>query len=221
MIITVVRHLEPEPYSHSCPDVDRPLSQAGVSSASSLLDNVSAALSYRNPTHPMMAMYGYGYVSPYARCVSTASLIRSAVGDSWSWYETPLLRESPHISQRDTIRRKALSKEESIFDLRDRVSRFLTMIHDSVSPVLIVTHGDVVNAFRWCIEGLSLRQFRDLFDYPDNFVPFGVAWTFDTSARTAERRVLGSTEPDKVVEIGNPFLGGSKSYDMTRAEFVG
>lgn len=217
--ITVVRHLEPLPLIVGGNDIDRELSAQGIADAESLLANVKAAVD-SDDVHPYLRKYGEGMSSPYARCLSTAKLIKDAVDTSWRWFEIPELRESAHREQKVTLRNKTLTHEESTFDLHDRVARFLKMIHQTVTPRLIVTHGDVVNAFRWCIEGMTLRQYRDLFNDPDNFVPFGCAWTFDTDKRIAERRVLGSTTPDKVVDFNNNFHGGSDGYRTTYTDFA-
>lgn len=218
MILTVVRHLEPVPFdatANPINDIDRPLSAAGAESGVELLSNV---LAVRIPRAGFEGIYGNGYVSPYARCRQTAATLASATHHDWRWYEVPELRESAHGAQVSRLRNKVLVNEESSFELRDRVSRFMSMVHGSVHPVLVVTHGDVVNAFRWVIEGLTLSQYRELYDDPDNYVPFGVSWAFDTKARTAQRRLLGDTEPDKVVEIRNRFHHGADSYRMVPAE---
>jgi len=216
MLITVVRHLEPVPVSpvaDPITDIDRPLSDAGVDAGASLLANVQApAVEYGSIAWG--GSYGAGYVSPYARCLHTATLIASAVSPEWKWYEVPELRESAHAPQVSRLRNKMLVAEESVFELRDRVARFMSLVHDAAYPVLAVTHGDVVNAFRWVIEGLTLRGYRALYDDPDNFVPFGVAWSFNTDTRIAERRVLGDTSPDKVVDIRNRFHFGADSYRL-------
>lgn len=217
--ITVVRHLEPLPIIVGGNDIDRELSAQGIADAESLLANVKAAVD-SDDVHPYLRKYGEGMSSPYARCLSTAKLIKDAVDTSWRWFEVPELRESAHREQKVTLRNKTLTHEESTFDLHDRVARFLKMIHQPVTPRLIVTHGDVVNAFRWCIEGMSLRQYRELFTDPDNFVPFGCAWTFDIDKNVAERRVLGSTTPDKVVEFSSNFYSGSDRYRSCYADFV-
>lgn len=220
MIITVVRHLEPVPLYPNVNagfDIDRPLSDAGKASGDDLLRNVLAA-GKDVPSIGYDGVYGNGYVSPYARCRQTAALLTSATHHPFRWYEVPELRESAHAPQVSRLRNKLLVGEESTFELRDRVARFMSMMHDPVFPALVVTHGDVVNAFRWVIEGLTLAEYRALYDDPDNFVPFGCAWTFDTAKRTAERRLLGDTEPDVVREIRNRFAHGSDSYRLTLAE---
>lgn len=220
MIITVVRHLEPVPLYPNVDagfDIDRPLSDAGKASGGALLDNVLAA--GRNIYKTAFdGVYGNGYVSPYARCRQTAALLTSATHHPFRWYETPELRESAHAPQVSHLRNKLLVNEESTFELRDRVARFMEMVHDPVYPVLVVTHGDVVNAFRWVIEGLTLEEYRALYADPDNFVPFGCAWTFDTAKRTAERRLLGDTDPDKVREMCNRFDHGKDSYRLVPAQ---
>ena len=219
----MVRHLEPVPVSpvaDPITDIDRPLSEVGADAGVSLLANVrSAAEGYRSSAWG--STYGAGYVSPYVRCLQTASAIAPAVSPEWRWYEVPELRESAHDPQVSRLRNKLLVSEESTFELRDRVARFMTLVHGATYPVLVVTHGDVVNAFRWVIEGLTLREYRELYDDPDNFVPFGTVWAFDTDTRVAERRVLGDTEPDKVVEIRNRFHFGADSYRLTEARLDG
>jgi broad specificity phosphatase PhoE len=80
---------------------------------------------------------------------------------------------------------------ESAFDLRDRVMRFLDFVHDvPCVRVIAVTHGDVLNAFRWCLEGLSLSEFRDLFRDKTNFIPFGCALTWDNGRNTMTKSTL-------------------------------
>lgn len=223
MLITVVRHLEPVPVSpvaDPITDIDRPLSEAGVASGETLLANVRAA-AVASGRLPWGNAYGTGYVSPYVRCRQTAALIAPAVSPSWRWYEVPELRESAHAPQVSHLRHKLLVGEESTFELRDRVARFMSLVHNSTYPALVVTHGDAVNAFRWVIEGLTLREYRALYDDPDNFVPFGAAWSFNTETRVAERRVLGDTTPDKAVEMKNRFAHGADSYRLTLAELGG
>ena len=220
MLITVVRHLEPVPVSSVADpitDIDRPLSDAGVEAGESLLANVRAAAEEYGRL-PWGNAYGTGYTSPYVRCRQTATLIATAVSPEWRWHEVPELRESAHAPQVSRLRRKLLVNEESTFELRDRVARFMSLVHGATYPVLVVTHGDVVNAFRWVIEGMTFAQYREMYDDPDNFVPFGAAWSFNTDTRVAERRVLGDTSPDKVVEMNNRFAHGADSYRLTLAE---
>ena len=146
MLITVVRHLEPSPLDRdadSISDIDRPLSAAGVESGEALLDNVHSAVAHV-PSLGFGGAYGNGYVSPYARCRQSAVLLSSATHHPFRWYEVPELRESAHAAQVSRLRNKVLVNEESSFELRDRVSRFMTLVHDSVFPSLVVTHGDVV-----------------------------------------------------------------------------
>lgn len=217
MILTVVRHLEPLPVvgaADPLTDLDRPLSREGAAQGDALLRNVRAACP---DDAPWGRAYGAGYVSPYARCRQTAALIADAVDHGARWYEVPELRESAHAAQVSRLRTKMLVNEESSFELRDRVARLMSMVHESTYPVLVVTHGDVVNAFRWVVEGRTLAQYRALYDDPDNYVPFGVAWTFDTVARTAERRLLRDTSPDKMVGIRNTFAHGADSYRIVPA----
>lgn len=220
MLITVVRHLEPVPVSSVADpitDIDRPLSDAGVASGESLMANVRVAAEVHGRL-PWGDAYGTGYTSPYARCLQTAALVASAVSPEWRWHEVPELRESAHAPQVSRLRNKLLVNEESTFELRDRVARFMSLVHGATYPVLVVTHGDVVNAFRWVIEGLTLQEYRALYDDPDNFVPFGAAWSFNTDTRVAERRVLGDTSPDKITEVKNRFAHGADSYRLTLAE---
>jgi len=223
MLITVARHLEPVPFAEGgdpLTDLDRPLSEEGRDGGKSLLENVGeAAKEYRSSAWG--GSYGAGYVSPYVRCRQTASLIAPAVSPEWRWYESPELRESAHAPQVSRLRGKLFAHEESAFELRDRVARFMALVHDATHPILVVTHGDVVNAFRWVLEGLTLREYLALYEDPDNFVPFGVAWSFNTDTRVAERRVLGDTTPDKAVEMKNRFAHGEDSYRLTLAELGG
>ena len=108
-----------------------------------------------------------------------------------------------------TLRRKPLVTPESTFDLRDRVSRFLEMVHSKHDAVLVVTHGDVVNAFRWCIEGLTFTEFVGLYKDSNNFVSFGDAFVFDTGhgsmvrlpARSGAESPLSRTFPP----VQDPF----------------
>ena len=219
MLITVARHLEPVPLAEGddpLTDLDRPLSEAGRASGEALLENVRKA-SEAYGSSAWAGSYGAGYVSPYARCRQTASLIAPAVSAEWRWYESPELRESAHAPQVSRLRNKLFAHEESAFELRDRVARFMALVHGAKYPILVVTHGDVVNAFRWVVEGLTLQEYRALYDDPDNFVPFGVAWSFNTDTRVAERRVLGDTSPDKVVDIRSQFDSWAGSYRLVPA----
>lgn len=190
MIITVVRHLEPISPREGVVDVDRPLAYAGNRSAERLLRNVTEGV----------GVYDIGYTSPYARCRSTAAHLNSAVADNRGWYETAELRESAHPGQEVFVRTKALTLPESMFNLRDRIARFLDMVNvpDPAAKILVVTHGDVVNAFRWCIEGLTLDEFRGLHSQSVNMVDIGSAWTFDTRKGELRRTRLYGDYPDLV-----------------------
>lgn len=219
MLITVARHLEPVPLAEGddpLTDLDRPLSEAGRASGEALLANVRAA-AVASGRLPWGNAYGTGYASPYVRCRQTATLIATAVSPEWRWHEVPELRESAHAAQVSRLRRKLLVNEESTFELRDRVARFMSLVHGATYPILVVTHGDVVNAFRWVIEGMTFAQYRELYDDPDNFVPFGAAWSFNTETSVAERRVLGDTSPDKVVDIRSQFDSWAGSYRLVPA----
>ena len=223
MLLTVVRHLEPVPIVDGTDPIDdltRPLSTEGSNTATALRDNVrEAANGVRHGSRGIAwGPYGTSYVSPYVRCRQTAAALTPEMSSTSTWYEVPELRESAHAPQVSHVRNKMLVNEESVFELRDRVARFMGMIHGSVFPVLVVTHGDVVNAFRWVVEGLTFAQYIELYDDPSNFVPFGVAWTFDTNARMAYRRLLNSTEPDMVRRIQNTFSHGDNSYRLVPAD---
>ena len=195
MILTVVRHLEPLPLTAGVNDIDRYLSDVGILTATSLADNVLSALPDRHP-------YLVGSVSPYVRCRHTAALIKDCVNGTW--YETVDMRESPHRGQETYVRTKIMSSVESMFDLHDRVMRFLER-WNGVNMV-VVTHGDVLNAFRWCMEGMTLSQFRSLYDDPHNFIPFGTAITFDVVNNVAQRRLLGSTDPDMEIPLRRDIM---------------
>lgn len=173
MIITAVRHLEPFPLTPGGNDVDRPL--AAIQSEDIAL---------------LKQAVGYGYdlalVSPYRRCLQTAERIKDC---STVWMESADLRESAHPGQEFTVRNKVLTHVESGFELRDRVSRLLRELYGSPhEEVLLVTHGDVINALRWCIENWSLTKYRSAFNDPSNYVGFGSVWTFNTFQGVMERR---------------------------------
>lgn len=185
MIISVVRHLRPIPLHPGADDVIRPLDVA-------IEDNVSELKSSLREHHDL------GFTSPYVRCRDTAAYVNRHAD---SWYEVPELRESPHYGQETVIRSKLLSAVETMFDLRDRVARFLDELENmNASSALVVTHGDVVNAFRWCIEGHTLDEFKNLYRNVDNFIEFGSVFQFDTINGTTTRTNLGK-EPRVMTEF--------------------
>lgn len=164
MKLTVIRHLEPIPWLPGCNDISRELMH--------ISQDVIATL-----RHSLYPVYDYGFYSPYKRCVQTAKTVEDF---ALLWHESTDLRESAYPPQQERLGRKLLVREESVFDTKDRVSQFLTNLR-SVRPsaALVITHGDVVNAFRWCLEGLTLREYSALFNTPDNFVGFGSALNYD------------------------------------------
>lgn len=65
-----------------------------------------------------------------------------------------------------------------------------------------------MNAFRWCLEGLTFEQFVALYTDPINFIGFGHVLKFDTSVNTLDSYdgVSGALKFSKVLHA--PF-GGS------------
>ncbi len=188
MIITAVRHLTPVRFDKGVNDVDKPLSESCDIEGSKLLRNVADARREGYPSHGSIPAYRYGFTSPYVRCRQTAKQIQSV---AFEWGESTLLRESAHPGQEVLLTHKKLVTVESAFDLRDRVMRFLDFVHSlDGKSVIAVTHGDVLNAFRWCLEGLSLSEFRDLFRDKTNFIPFGCALTWDSHLNTMTKSTL-------------------------------
>lgn len=186
MIITAVRHLTPVRFDKGVSDVDKPLSEMRDIEGDKLLRNLDESR-YWFPNKNVLA-YHYGFTSPYVRCRQTAKQIQSV---AYEWGESPLLRESAHPGQEVLLTNKNLVTAESAFDLRDRVMRFLDFVHDvPCVHVIAVTHGDVLNAFRWCLEGLSLSEFRGLFRDKTNFIPFGCALTWDNGRSTMTKSTL-------------------------------
>lgn len=186
MIITAVRHLTPVRFDKGVSDVDKPLSEMRDIEGDKLLRNLDESR-YWFPNKNVLA-YHYGFTSPYVRCRQTAKQIQ---GVAHMWGESTLLRESAHPGQEVLLTNKHLATAESAFDLRDRVMRFLDFVHSlDGRSVIAVTHGDVLNAFRWCLEGLSLSEFRDLFRDKTNFIPFGCSLTWDSHLKTMTKSTL-------------------------------
>lgn len=188
MIITAVRHLTPVRFDKGVSDVDKPLSEMRDIEGEKLLRNVADARREGYKPHGSIPAYRYGFTSPYVRCRQTAKQIQSV---AFEWGESTLLRESAHPGQEVILTNKHLATAESAFDLRDRVMRFLDFVHSlDGRSVIAVTHGDVLNAFRWCLEGLSLSEFRDLFRDKTNFIPFGCSLTWDSHLKTITKSTL-------------------------------
>lgn len=186
MIITAARHLTPVRFDKGVSDVDKPLSEMRDIEGAKILRNLDE-VRYWSPNKGV-PQYTYGFTSPYARCRQTAKQIQSV---AYEWGESTLLRESAHPGQEVLLTNKKLVTVESAFDLRDRVMRFLDFVHDiPCIHVIAVTHGDVLNAFRWCLEGLSLSEFRDLFRDKTNFIPFGCALTWDNGRNIMTKSTL-------------------------------
>jgi hypothetical protein len=186
VIITAVRHLTPIRFDKGVSDVDKPLSEMRDIEGAKLRCNLDG-LRYWSPNKDVPE-YTYGFTSPYTRCRQTAKQIQSV---AYEWGESTPLRESAHPGQEVLLTHKKLVTVESAFDLRDRVMRFLDFVHDvPCVRVIAVTHGDVLNAFRWCLEGLSLSEFRDLFRDKTNFIPFGCALTWDNGRNTMTKSTL-------------------------------
>lgn len=188
MIITAVRHLTPVRFDKGVSDVDKPLSESCDIEGAKLLRNVDNARSKRYKSNGSIPAYRYGFTSPYVRCRQTAKQIQ---GVAHIWGESVLLRESAHPDQEVLLTHKKLVTVESAFDLRDRVMRFLDFVHSfDGGSVIVVTHGDVLNAFRWCLEGLSLSEFQGLFRDKTNFIPFGCSLTWDNYSNTMTKSTL-------------------------------
>lgn len=212
MIITAVRHLTPVRFDKGVSDVDKPLSDSRIIEGVTLRRNLYESR-YGSQTEDARP-YRYGFTSPYARCRQTAKQIQPV---AHAWGESTLLRESAHPGQEVLLTNKQLVTAESAFDLRDRVMQFLEFANDlPCVSVISVTHGDVLNAFRWCLEGLSLSEFRDLFRDKANFIPFGCALTWDTGRNTMTKSTLddGVLDPIGIRPIDSEWV-----YSATPTNF--
>lgn len=173
MILTAVRHLPPDEFVSGSDDYTRDVSEEGHAQGPLLASTVSRH------------RYRRAYVSPYKRCVSTARYLRDHADE---FFEAVELRESAHPGMETWVRKKALALPESMFDLRDRVARFLDFaLGGSSENILLVTHADVINAVRWHVCGLTTDEFLGLYDNPDNFIGMGSVWAFDLDDGTLTR----------------------------------
>lgn len=173
MILTAVRHLPPEEFVSGSDDFTRDVSEEGRAQGLLLARTVSGH------------HYRRAYVSPYKRCVSTARYLEDHAD---GFFEAVELRESVHPGMETWVRKKALALPESMFDLRDRVARFLDFaLGDRSGNILLITHADVINAVRWHVCGLTTDEFLGLYDNPDNFIGMGSVWTFDLDDGTLAR----------------------------------
>lgn len=196
MLITVIRHLHTEPIGSHHHDIDRALSPTGEALRASLRKCLKNG-------------YDVGYVSPYLRCRQTAEALKDY---ATSWYEHAELRESAHRGQEERLRGKFLVLPESGFDARDRAVRFLEFLLREKSLVrcesaIVVTHGDMVNALRWAIQGRSLAEYREWFEDKKNFVDFGSTWHFDTKIGSLSRWNVEKLELDLTDDFAPPDNG--------------
>ena len=198
MKITVVRHLEAGPAES---DVDRQL----IPQYQDTLDTFKHTVRGTDQ-HGMASYFSHAFVSPYVRTRQTLEILNGTYGLA---FESTDLRESAHSGYGVDARLhgKLLTSEESVFECKDRVHRFLGTLSrmEGVTSALDVTHGDVVNAFRWCLEGLTFEQFVALYADPINFIGFGHVLKFDTSVNTMDSYdgVSGALKFSKVVHA--PF----------------